>query len=50
MYQNTNKKAPSSPQFEDRFVQMGIFFLSRAVIDRATVRKNAQMGKSNSNW
>ena len=28
----------------DKIVQMGIFFLPCAVIDRATARKNAQMG------
>ena len=26
---------------------MGIFFLPRAIIDRATARKNAQMGNFN---
>jgi hypothetical protein len=31
-------------------LQIGIFFLPRAIIDRATARKNAHMGDFNSKW
>jgi len=36
-------------QFVDRIVQMGVFLMPCAVIDRATATKNAQMGDSDAN-
>ena len=30
--------------FEDKIVQMGVFLVPRAIIDRAMATKNAQMG------
>ena len=37
-------------QFEDKIVQMGVFLVSCAVIDRVTAPKNAQMGDFDSNY